>query len=101
MFPQFFKNLSNIIDMWLTWVLDIDENIIKINNDKNIKHLSQDLIDITFEAGQSIRKPEKYYLVLEITISSLKDCLLFINFFNPNLMMKICRIELGKLFGLA
>ena len=37
MFPQFFKNSSNGIDVGLVWVHGTDKNIFYINNDKNIK----------------------------------------------------------------
>ena len=37
MFPQFFENLSNGINVSLAWVLGIYKNIIYINDNKNIK----------------------------------------------------------------
>ena len=53
-FPQFFKNLSNNVDMSLAWVFGIDEDVIKVKNDKNIEFLGQDLVNIALEAGQCI-----------------------------------------------
>ena len=50
-FPQFFENLSNSINVSLAWVLGVDENVIKVNNDKNIKFLNQNLVNIAMEAG--------------------------------------------------
>ena len=50
-FPQFLKNPSNGIDVSLTWVFRIDDDVIKVNNDKDIKFLSQDLVNIALEAG--------------------------------------------------
>ena len=41
--------------MTLAWILGIDEDVIQINNDKDIKLFGQDLIDITLEACWSIR----------------------------------------------
>ena len=99
MFSQFFKNPLNGIDIGLVWVIGINEDIIEINNDKNIKFLGQNLIDITLEGGRCIKKPKKYYLVLEVAVSSLGSCFPFIVFFNPYLMISTYKIKLGELFG--
>ena len=40
--------------MTLAWILGIDKDIIQINNNKDIKLLSQDYINITLKARQSI-----------------------------------------------
>ena len=53
-FPQFLKNLSNGIDVSLAWVFGVDENVIKIKNHKDIKFLSQILVNIALEAGRCI-----------------------------------------------
>ena len=45
---------SHSLYMTLALIFDIDEDIIQINNNKNIKLLGQDLIDITLEACWSI-----------------------------------------------
>ena len=40
--------------MTVTLILSIDEDVIQIHNDKDIKLFSQDLVDIALEAGWSI-----------------------------------------------
>lgn len=45
-FSQFFENLSNGIDMSLSWILSIDEDVIQVDNLEDIELFSQDLIDI-------------------------------------------------------
>ena len=40
--------------MALAWILNIDKDVILINDNKNVKFLSQDFIDIILEARQSI-----------------------------------------------
>ena len=101
MFSQCFENPLNDIDVGLAWVFGIIEDIIKINNDKNVDLLNQDLIYVTLEAGQYIKESEKHYLLLKMTISSLKSLLPFIALFYLYLMVNTYKIKLSKLFGLT
>ena len=98
---QFFINPSNGIAVGLAWVLDINEDIISINNDKNIKLFSQDFINITLETGRCIAKLKSYYLILKVAVSSLEDHLLFIAYFYPYLIINNCEMDLNELFGLT
>ena len=66
--PQFFKNLSNGIDVSLALVLGIDKDVIKVNKNKDIKFLGQDLVNIALEAGRCVGQTKKHYLVLEVAI---------------------------------
>ena len=100
-FPQFLENSSNGINVSLAWVLGVDENVIKVNNNKDIKFLGQNLINIALEAGRYVKQPKRHYLVLKVAVSSPKSCFLFIVFFYPYLMVSTCEIELGELFCLA
>ena len=99
-FPYFFKNPLNNIDIGLTWVFGLNENIIKINNNKNVKLLGQDLIDVTLKGGQYIGEPKKYYLVFKVAVSSLKSCFPSIAFFNPHPMVSTRKIKFDEFFGL-
>ena len=67
--------------MVLTWILDIDEDMIWANNEKDIELLGQNLNDITLEADRCIGKLKRYYLVLKVAILSLKNRFLFIALF--------------------
>ena len=87
--------------MSLARVLSVDEDVIKVNNDKNIKFLGQDLVNIALETGRCVRQPKKHYLVLKMAASSLKNRLSFIALFYPLLMVSTCEIKLGELFCLA
>ena len=75
---------------------DIDKNVIKIHNNKNIKFFCKDLINIALESCQNIDQPKKHYLIFEITISNLKSYFLFISFPNSYLMIDTYEIILGK-----
>ena len=97
-FPQFFKNLLNGINVSLAWVLSVDENVIEINNDKDIKFLDQDLVNIALEADQYIEPPKRHYLLLKVAVSNLESRFPFIAFFYPYLRVSTCEVELGELF---
>ena len=53
--PQFLGNLLNGVNVSLAWVLGIDEDDIEINNNKDIKFLDTDLVNIALEAGRCVR----------------------------------------------
>ena len=79
--PQFLKNPLNGIDVSLAWVLNVEENVIKVNNDKDIKFLGQDFINIALKAGRCVRQPKKHYLVLEVAVLSQESRFSFIALF--------------------
>ena len=53
--PQNVQHLPHGLHVTLVRVLGIDEDIIQIHYNKNIKLFSQDLIDITLKACRCIR----------------------------------------------
>lgn len=85
----------------MTCVLIIDQKVIQINNDKGIKLVQQDLIDITLGTNQSIEKTERHHLVFQVIILSLKGCLLFITILYLNSMIKTCKIDLCETSSLT
>ena len=52
--PQFLKNPSNGVNVSLAWVLGVNKDVIKVNNDKDIEFLGQDLVNIVLEAGRCV-----------------------------------------------
>ena len=100
-FPKDFQNPSNGFDMTLPWIFGIDKNIIQINNEKDIELLSQDFIDIALEASWHVGQTKRHYLILKMTVSSLKSRLLFVTFFDPHLVMGTNQIQLCKSFDTA
>ena len=53
--PQNIQYLPYSFYVTLARILGIDEDVIQVNDDKNVKLLSQDLINITLEARRCIR----------------------------------------------
>lgn len=54
-----------------------------------MKLFSKNLIDLAFKTSQSVRKTKKYYLILEVTVSSLESYFLDFIFFNIYLVIHI------------
>ena len=99
-FPQFFKYRLNDINVSLAWVVNVDEDLIKVNNDKNIEFFGQDLVNMAQEASRWVGKPKKHYLILEVVVLSLKSRLTFIFLFYPHPMVSTCEVKLGESFCL-
>ena len=100
-FPQFLENSLDGIDGSLAWVLGVDDNVIEINNDKDIEFLGQDLVNVALEAGRGVGQPKRHYLVLEVAISSPESHLPFIALFYPHLMVSTREVKLGESFCLT
>lgn len=82
--------------MLFSIIIIINEDIIQINNNKNIELLVKKLVNVSLEACQGIYQSEKNYLILEVVRPSLKYCFLFIFFANTHSMVHIYKVELGK-----
>ena len=85
--------------MSLAWVLGVNKDVIKVNNDKDIEFFDQDLVNIALEAGRCVGQPKKNYLVLEVAVLNPESRLPFIAFFDSYLMISSRKIELDELFG--
>ena len=51
MFLQFFKNKLNDINVGLAKIFDVNEDVIQLNNNKDIKFFGQNLIDIALKTS--------------------------------------------------
>ncbi len=60
----------------------MDQNVVPIYNDKNIKLFSKDLVNIALETSQGTRKSKGHNLIFEMIISDLKGGLLFFTTVN-------------------
>ncbi len=72
--------------MLISLALSVDEKVIEVYDNKNVKLFCQDLIDITLKYDRYISQAKRYYLVFEVTIIGLKGYLLFIVFLYPHVM---------------
>ena len=79
-------------DMRLTGVFGIDQDIVQIYNNKDIKLLSKDLIDVALKGGRSIIKSEKHNLIFKMAVSGPKSCFPFIAFTDSYPIVRISQI---------
>ena len=87
--------------MGFFWIFNINQDVVHIYYNKNIKLFNQDLIYIALEIGWYIWKPKKHNLLVKMTILGTKNCFLFIAFWNPHWMISTSEIQLCKSLGLA
>lgn len=71
--------------MLLTFMLDVNQDVAKVDNQKNIEFFGQDLVYISLKICEKIRKFEKHYLVFKMTVLNPESHFLFIYFlyYNP------------------
>ena len=100
-FLEFSKNSLNGFYLTLVNVFVINQDVIKVYNDRNIKVFYQGFVDIALEVSRVIKKTEKYHLVLEMAMPHLKSCFLFVTFSNSYLIICICQVQLSKIFGIT
>lgn len=82
-------------------IFAININIMKINNDKNVKVFGLIAFNIIFKTSLSVEKTKKHYLIFKIAISILKSYFLFIAFFNLYFIVNSYKINLCKAFSLT
>lgn len=51
LFPKLFQHSINDVNLWLTNILAIYQNIIKIYNNKNVEIFEKDLVNITLKTS--------------------------------------------------
>lgn len=87
--------------MWLAGVLDIDQNVIQIHHNQDIKHLSKDFVTIALKTSWCVGKAERYNLVLKVVVHNVIGHLSLIIFSNSHLMIGTSQVQLYKLLSLA
>ena len=101
MFPQFPNNPPDSFYINLPGIFGVNQDVIKVHNDKNIKFFYQNFIDIVLEVGGSIKMTEKHDLVFEMAIPHLKSYFPLVTIPNSHLIICICQVQLSKTLGAA
>ena len=90
MFSELLQDSAYGFHMWLASIFGVDQDVIQIHHNEDIKLFSKDLIDVALEASWCVRKAEKYYLVLEVAISSAESRLPLVTFPDSHPMVGTC-----------
>ena len=77
-------------------IISVDEDIVQIQNNKDIKLFSKDFINIFLEACWHVCQSERHYLVLKVAVSSPERGFLFVSFADSHSIVYTGKIELGK-----
>ncbi len=96
MLPQLVQHLSNGLYVLFAFVLCVDEDVIEVHYDKNVKLLCQDLVDVTLKRSRRVDQSKRHDLIFEVTIAGPEGRFPFIAFPDPHLMVGIGQIELGE-----
>ena len=92
MFPKFSKDPPNAFYVTLAGVFGVNQDIIEVHEDENIKMFYLNFVDIALEADEGVEKTKRHDLVLEIAIPCLKNCFPLVILSNSYLMICVCQI---------
>ena len=82
--------------MKLSYILSINQDIVQVHYNKEIKLFSKNIVDVALKTSEYIRKAKKHQLMLEMAISDMKSCLLLVIFSNSHLIIGTSEIQLSK-----
>lgn len=74
------------------WIFGINQDVIQVHYNKNIKLLNKNLADVALETSWYVGQSKKHNLVLVVTVLNAKSCFLFITFSNPYLKVSTGQI---------
>lgn len=87
--------------MFFSSAFGLDENIIEVYDNEDVKLFCQNLVNIALEGGRCIGQSKRYHLVFEVAIASPRGHFPFIAFFDSHLLVSIGLIKLGEMSSSA
>ena len=91
-FPKLSKDSSDSFYMILAGVLSVNCDIIKVENNKNIKFFYWNFVNIAIKAGRGIGKTKKYDLIFKIAVPRSESCILLVTIPSSHLMICVCQV---------
>ena len=77
-------------------ILGVDEDIIQIHNDKDIKFFRKNLINVALECCRNVGQPKRHYLILKVVVSDPESSLSLISFTNSYPVIGTGEVRLDK-----
>ena len=87
--------------MKLSYIFSIDQDIVQVHYNKNIKLFSKNLINIALKTSGCVGKAKEHHLVLEVAVFDAESRLLLVTLSNSHSMIGTNKIQLGKPLGPA
>ena len=87
--PEFSKNQPDSFYMTLAGICCVNQDVIEVPDDKKVKFVHQDFVDVLLEAGRGVGKTESHDLILEIAVSRLESCFPLVILLNSHLMIML------------
>ena len=101
MFLEFSKDPLNGFYDSLAGVFALNQNVIEVHNDKNIKFFCKNFIDVALEAAGGVKKTKRHDLVLKMAVPRSDGCFLLVTLPNSYSIICICQVQLSKTLGVT
>ena len=85
--------------MIISIIFGVNQDVIQVHNDEDVKLLRKDLVDVPLEACWCVCQTEKHHLILEVAISSPERCFPLVSFADFHLVVCTGEVELCKSFS--
>ena len=85
--------------MTISVIISVDQNVIQIYNDKNVKFLGKNLDDISLEAYWYVCQTKKHHLILKVTLLGPECGFPLVFFADFHSMVGTSELELSQLFS--
>ena len=93
---ELFQNPPYGCDVTISVIISVDEDVVQIHDDEDVKLLSKDFVDVSLEACWCVCQPKRHHLVLDVAVSSPERGFPLVLFPDSHLMVCTGKIELGK-----
>ena len=99
MFLEFSEDLPDNFHVTLAGIFSVNQDVIEVHDDENIKFYCLNFIDISLEAGGGVGKIKRHDLILEMVILHSEGCFPLVTLLNSHSMICVCQIQLSKTLG--
>lgn len=96
-FSELVKDQVDGLHMWLACLLGIDQDVVRIYDDKDIELFSEDFADIALKTGWRVGESERYDLVLKMAVLGTKGSLPLITFSDSHPVIGNGQVQLGEM----
>jgi hypothetical protein len=88
---EYFADMFGVI----LWVIRVDEDVVKVDDDTNVEHVVENIVDEALEGRGSVGKPERHYAPLKGSVSCAEGGFPFISVGDPDKVVRVPEIYFG------